>query len=483
MNPRILCFLCVGGLAMPGLCAEPTQAGAPTVTSGGAGLLNDWLRDQYPTFERWDIGGQFRLRGEHRENFAVPGLRPEAVDFRKDGGAGNTFLLLREKLHLGYRPTDWVGAYAEARDSSAHWDRRDPSPEADCFDLHQAYVMFGDLSEFPLVAKIGRQELAYGDERLVGALDWSNVGRVFDAAKLRFQQPSVTVDAFTGRVIIPDDGNFNVSNDYEWFSGVYASSRQLLPKHETQVYFLARNTGVDSPNAIGQDLPPSMRGASARDIYTVGTRLKSSPGQFAGWDYQAEAAGQFGNFKSTSTGDRLDHRAFAATVAGGHTWVQAWGSPRLGLEYNFATGDSDPNDDEHETFDNLFPTNHRFYGFMDFASWQNMHNLRLAGSLKPHKKLSLTLDYHAFWLANTEDYFYQANGAPRSTGGYGLNPDGGRFIGTELDLIVTWNVTRFASIQGGYGHFFAADYLDDSLAQVGGATDADWIYLQAVVNF
>ena len=42
--------------------------------------------------------------------------------------------------------------------------------------------------------------------------------------------------------------------------------------------------------------------------------------------------------------------------------------------------------------------------------------MRLATSVKPHKKLTLTGDYHAFWLADTHDLFHQANGAACTAG-------------------------------------------------------------------
>lgn len=485
MKATLLFSLVTGAVALPGAA----QTNVPLTTSGvtqapkSAGLVNDWLRDQSPAFEKWDIGGQVRVRGEHKENFAVPGLRPEAVDFRKEGGAGNTYLLFREKIHLGYKPVDWLGAFVEARDSSSHWDRRSPDPESDVFDLHQGYLTLGDGKAFPLVATIGRQELSYGDERLIGAFDWNNIGRVFDAARVRWKHEGSWVDAFVGRVIIPDDNSFNVPNDYDIFSGIYGSTTELLPWQESQLYFLSRNADRQSPNAIGENLPAFMRGASARDIYTVGARVKSLPGKLTGWDYSGEIAGQFGNFYSAANDERDEHRAFAAHVGGGYTWAKAFGTPRVGLEYNYSTGDSDPEDDRHETFDNLFPTNHKFYGYMDFFSWQNIHNPRLSLSIKPAKKLTLTADFHAFWLANTHDYFYQANGAPRTGGGYGIAADAGSFVGTEIDVVATYNVTSFAAVQAGYGHFFAQDYPQDSLEAVGGAEDADWGYLQLVFNF
>ncbi len=473
------------GAAILTTCVVPTIG--QTVTSpqlvNSASLMNDWLRTQSDAFKQWDIGGQVRLRYEIKNNFAVAG-RVGSVDF-KNGIVDNEndYFLTREKIHLGFSPTDWLTVFAEARHSNADGDERIPSPDSDAFDLHQAYIKFGEAKKFPLTLKVGRQELAYGDERIIGASDWSNVGRVFDAAKLRYENHDLWVDAFASRVVMVDDNNFNEANDYDYFSGIYASTKTLIPKQETQLYFLARNVGKNSPNAIGAGLPPLLTGASPRDIYTFGLRVKSLLGQFHGWDYETELAGQFGRFQSSATAPSLKHEAFAAHVAGGYTWEKTWGTPRLGLEYNYASGDSNPADRKHGTFDNLFPTNHKFYGYMDFVSWQNIHNARFATSLKPLAKLTLTADYHAFWLADTHDNFYQVNGAPRNTGGYGVKPNAGSFVGTELDIVATYSIKPYATVQAGYGHFFVGDYVKDSLTGVGGSKDANFVYTQLVFNF
>ncbi len=471
--------------AISGQTPSSKAAPAPSSGSASAGLANDWLRQQSPAWRAWDLGGQVRLRLEHKEHFAAPGV-PGAVDFRRTGGnEDNTYLLLREKVHAGYAPRPWLTAFVEGRDSSSQKDDRNPNPEADQFDLHQAHLTLGNPKEFPLTAKVGRQELVYGDERVVGAFDWSNVGRVFDAAKLRFENPDIWVDGFVGRVVLVDDNSFNEANDYDTFSGLYASTKTLIPKQETQLYLLSRNVGPGSPTA------------SPRDIYTIGLRVKSLPGQLGGWDYEAELAGQFGRYKFAAAGPSLDHEAFAAHIAGGYTCTKTTLTPRLGLEYNYASGDGNPADGEHGTFENLFPTNHKFYGYMDFVSWQNMHNARLTSSIKPVKKLTVTADYHAFWLADTADAFYQVNGASR--GGvnaafrgvaaspnpaiYGANPAYGSYVGSEVDLIGTYALKPYAALQAGYGHFFVGNYVKDSLAGSGGAADADYVYLQLVFNF
>ena len=463
--------------------ATPTPAPTPS-----AGLLNDWLREQSPAWNPWDIGGQVRLRYETRENFAVAGNGPQAVDFNAANPVPiNDFLLSRERLHVGYRPVDWFSIYGEGENSAAFGDQRNPSPDEDGgFNLYQAYINLGTQTKFPVVAKIGRQELIYGDERLVGASSWNNIARVFDAAKVRYEDDFLWVDVFTSNLVIPDESLLNEDNRYEWFSGVYASSRKLIPKQETQAYFLSQNASQDSPTIQGDS---GVNGDSPRDIYTVGMRVKSLPGQFNGWDYEAEVAGQFGNFEylpNTPTvvnGQRLNQAAYAVHGGGGYTFEKAWGAPRIALEYSQASGDTDPTDGNHGTFVNLFPTNHKFYGFMDFFSWQNMRNPMLTTSISLMKSLRLRVDYQAFWLATTDDFFYQVNLQPRTTGGYGINSSAGSFVGQEVDVVATYAFAKAAVLEGGYGHFFVGDYVDSSLAATGGAIDANWFYLQLTLNF
>jgi hypothetical protein len=175
---------------------------------------------------------------------------------------------------------------------------------------------------------------------------------------------------------------------------------------------------------------------------------------------------------------------------GGYTFANSWALPRLGVEYSHATGDSNSLDSKHETFDILFPTYHKYYGYMNFLSLQNIHDLRGILQCKPHPRVSLALEGHGFWLANTHDNWYTVSGTPRGGidatpgTGYGINPSYCSFVGTELDVIAGWAVMRYAQLEAGYGHFFAGDYIGQSLSSPAfGSRDADWFYLQLSMKF
>ena len=371
--------------------------------------------------------------------------------------------------------------YVEGRGSQTGSDDHKPSPDQDIWDLQQAYVEFGNAKLFPLSVNLGRQDLCYGDQRFVGNGDWSNTGRSFDAAKFRYHISEKSwVDLFTGRVVIPVDHTFNHSNDYDQFTGLYASSQEILKGVETQAYFLARNVGEKSPNAIA----PGVGGPSERDVYTYGMRLKSQPDAFQGWDFSVEGAGQFGDV--VTSGVSRDLQAYAMTGSVGYTFNNVSSKPRIGVGYDYASGDSNPKDGKQETFELLFGTNHNFYGVADLIGLRNLSSPRVSFSAKPVKNLTVSADYLLFRLADTADSFYPESGPGRTGNGYGKHPKYGSYVGSEIDLLAKYAIHSRAEVQLGYAHFFAGDYIEDSVAGVpanGGAKDADWLYTQLTINF
>lgn len=436
-------------------------------------LFNEWLHASYPQTQPWDVGAELRGRYEDKDDAGVTAN----TDFISGLADSREAIYFREKIHVGYK-AEWFGAFVEARDASGHEDLN----ADDVFDLHQAYLTFGNAKEFPLTAQIGRQELSYGDQRFIGKGDWSNYGRSFDAIKLRMENSFGWVDVFTSRVVVPNDHNFNVSNDYDYLSAIYAGSKKLMPWQDTQAYFIARNASSKAVSSVAPGVPGTP--GTARDIYTIGTLWKSDPERFCGWDYSAEAAYQFGSVHNNTQDARLDQQSYAIFLDTGFTWKEAWGTPRVGLGYEFGSGDSDPIDDDVETMDNLFGTQHRPYGLMDLAGARNMHIPKLTFSVKPVKGLTLAADYLVFILDDTNDLFYPESGGGRSGNGYGINPSYDSFVGSEIDLYANYTINKWANYQIGYGHFFTGSYIKDTANNAGNsATDADWFYTQLTFTF
>jgi hypothetical protein len=495
------------GILMAASGETAAQYAPPPASQPFAGFVNEALRKHDRRYIAWDISGSVRLRYELRDG--ALGL-PPANDFRDQTTATtqneNEYFSDKILARVAYS-APWWGIFVEGRSSSTLGDERSPTgsggvPSADGGDsgpetddpveLHQAYVRVGNPKEFPLSLKVGRQELSYGDERLVGPFGWNNIGRVFDAVKLRWEADWGAAEAFSSKLVLPDDNNFNTWNDYNVFSGLHITSKQV-PHAVAELYFFARNDGVGSASANpGAVLPQQTSAPAARDIYTVGARIKSNPGELGAFDYSVESAIQFGSWKPAVASARLDHQAYAFVANVGYTFADAPGKPRVALEYAHGSGDSDPADGDHETFDNLYPTNHKFYGYMDLLAWQNTHDARAMLQIRPLPKLSLALEAHLFWLAETADSFYNAGGIARTTpgstpaggDGFGLNPGYDSFVGGEIDLIAGYALAKFAALEAGYGHFFAGDYIRQTWSGAGfGSRDADWFYIQTVLRF
>ena len=240
----------------------------------------------------------------------------------------------------------------------------------------------------------------------------------------------------------------------EFFSGLYFSS-QAIPFQTTDLYAFH----LHEENAAG-----------VSNFVTFGTRHKGDPTKLCGWDYTVELVGQMGQLNGKSL------TAYAYHLEGGYNWLKTPWKPRLALEYSAGSGDSNPNDGHAHTFQNLFPTNHPPYGFMDLFSWQNMQNVALRLAANPTAKTKTTLDFHSFWLTTTGDAWYRANG---TTTVRPVSPNANSHAGCEMDLTVSTKLTPHLDLLLGYSHFFAGAYL----AATGPSDDADFGYCMLTLNY
>ena len=441
------------------LCVSPAFAKAETQAethdeTQEEGAWHENLKE-YTTF--WEgkgkITGQVRFRAESYSDF----------DFNDDVSADNLdddFLLSRIRLAVDLKPNDMLRLYLQLQDSHQFETdmptafRMGPAAREDRVDIYQAYVDVDPFADIPLTFRGGRQILSYGSQRLIGGFDWSNTSRSFDAVKLMFDREECFLDAFAANVVIPEDRHANENSHDDNFFGLYGGWKGL-PGGVWEGYLLFRN-----------DNRPGQR----RDIYTFGTRLAGKLPMNESIDYSVELVAQTGDLPGG-----VDQEAYAAHFGVGYTFKDVSYAPRVGIEYNFSTGDDDPTDDKNETLDNLFPTNHLHYGYMDLFSWRNIHNIRLSASAKPLEKLTVKCDLHFFWLDETDDAWFNAGGGVIRP----ATPGADDFVGEEIDLTAKYKLNKHVAFQAGYSHFFAADFVEDT----GSDDDADWAYFQTVLSF
>src|SRR3989338_125431 len=419
-------------------------------------LLNKHL----PSYLKADI--EFRHRMEYRQNF----------DFNDSADDEYVFDLLRARLNLQWTPVKPVKLFMQWQDSRiANEEFANKTAYENFMDLRQLYIDYEDavlidaINMNKLSLRAGRQEFSYGAQRLLGGFNWSNIAQTFDGGKLgaHFSTYHIQLDILAGEktnIKSPRqaDDLFDGSNkDRIW---AYYATAKAFGETLIENYLIRRATYKNISFGPG--------GSSEIDDYTFGGRLKKS---FAnGIDYEMEAAGQWGDFRDQ------DVAAMMAVGILGYTFQKSW-QPRVAFEFDYGSGDSDPADGKLTAFDNLYPTNHLFYGYMDFISLQNLNDYRFQVSAKPSKKLKLQGDLHLIFLDTSKDSFYSAGRPVTRTAAVSLS-DVSPHVGDEIDLTADYKFNNNVSVHAGYSHFFAGKYLQET----GANDDADFFYVQTTFS-
>jgi hypothetical protein len=328
--------------------------------------------------------------------------------------------------------------------------------------------------------RFGRQDLLYGAQRLISPLDWTNARRTFEGGKASFTLGPTAVDAFWVRPVNIDKEQLNDGDGQTSFAGVYASVGlpDVVRGAGTKLdgYFLAlnRTDARFAENASGPDRD--------EDRYTVGVRVASSPKPF---DFDVELDYQFGQFGSQNIS------AYSIAAEGGYTAAQWPTTPRIYLGFDLATGNDNPDGrGTFGTFNQLFPLGHAYFGYIDVIGRQNIIDLHpgveltLIQNARLAKKVTLRTDYHLFWRENENDAVYNvlagsASTPPQAGVLRAASGSGEMFVGSELDVLLNWQIDRHLLLYGGYSHFFAGDFIQDT----GASRDIDFAYFAVVYTF
>lgn len=499
---RLAALLALASAALPSLQAQYTP---PPPARPFPGFANEKLRAENVYASAWDIGVNVRYRFESKDDagFTDAGSNWD-FSLRPQDDNNNSYHLARVLPRVGYT-AKWWNFLVEGRSSFSFDDERFSTAAGQGLaerdgpvDLHQAFVFVGNHKEFPVSLKVGRQELVYGDQRLLGHLRWNNNARTFDAAKVRWQNKFFGVDAFTGGLVYNDNKNLNQANSDDVFSGLYFNFPTLAKNEIVEAYVYQRTVRrqIATDNWSGVSAP--FRFPGAQDLSTAGLRIRSKPLAYGAWDYGVELMHQFGDraivapaatVAAALAAPRLDQDAWAAVLQGGYTWTEHSWQPRVGVLYSYASGDKSSADTTSNTFQNLFATTHLHYGYMDLNSLQNLHDLRFVFTAKPRANISLAAEVHFQRLDRTTDFWYNVAGVPRnftgaavgSGGGYRINPSYSEALGTEVDLTAAWTFRPYAQIEATVSRYFRGDYIKQSLATAG-SKDANYFYLQLTLN-
>ncbi len=354
-------------------------------------------------------------------------------------GNSDLYLLTRFRFGALIKPATWLKVYAELQDATAFWkDQPLAPPYQSTWDLRRLYADLGDVEQDRLSFRVGRQDLNFGDGRLMGTSYWRNASKGFDAAEMNLNWDWMRITTFAASPVIALDNGLSHHQQGNNLYGIYGALKHLIRNAALEPYLFWR---------VSPAIRTEEGALSHLDEKTAGVRWA---GKISQWDYDTEAAGQIGNIGI----DRI--RAWAGTGRVGYSLESLRFRPRLFAEYSFASGDRNGKDGTHGTFDQLYPNIHDHHGIADQVAWQNLKEFRTGVRVSLRRNWTVAGIFNNWWLASATDAFYNSSGAIVARDPKGLS---GTHIGEEYDAETSYRMNRQLEFGSGFGHIFIGAFL------------------------
>ncbi len=391
-------------------------------------LGSDWLLS---------FGGSFWYRYMHETDSRL-----------NAAGINNDYHLLRTRLHADLWYQDQFRLFAEMLDARAlGLDLPALAIDKNHTDMLNLFadVKLGQFMDGPAYLRVGRQELLYGSQRLISTLDWANTRRTFQGVKTFWQTPAFNLDAFWVRPMVTELNQFDNWDKDRNFVGLWGTYK-AIPGQVLDLYYLSLiDNRIVSPANITQG--NVLQGDSV--LHTIGARWV---GDYERILYELEGMYQFGKRS------HLDISAFSIASGVGYQLPLPM-NPQFWLRYDFASGDKNHRDGRSNTFNQLFPFGHYYFGYIDQIGRQNIHDFNAQFTLHPQPWVTFLGQYHRFYLANKRDYLYNAAGAGTIRD---ITGQSGSHVGDEIDFTINFHLSRHQDVLLGYSKLFTGEFLKNT---------------------
>ena len=164
---------------------RPNNSATPAVR-----YLENWTPAE--NLPPWlQLGGQIRGRVEGPSGTSLVNNSSDADDAS------------RIRVDFGIKPVSWLRFFAEAQDARTEGYNSPIAPSTlyDPLDLRQAYIDLRTKGPVTLELRAGRQELAFGGERLIGPADRACLAR---SMRWDHRGPRQREGGFSGRLCRTD---------------------------------------------------------------------------------------------------------------------------------------------------------------------------------------------------------------------------------------------------------------------------------------
>lgn len=388
---------------------------------------------------------QLTVTGQLRERTEVRGGQGTLL---KESDKGGLFTSQRTRLNLGYTGYRYK-IFTSLQDVRVFGQDRSTINKTtvdvnDGILLHEAWaeIMLIDTTSTiqNMSLKIGRQEISYDDQKVLGGLDWLQQGRRHDAIIFKYANKGWVFDAGvafnqnkenqSGTIFDPtltsypagySAGTNGIGALYKSFQYAYLG-RKFFFGNLSFLFF------KDDFNKVVSGVPT--QGVFSRN--TTGLFYNVNPSRKLNLTGSVYHQG----------GHDKDGRSISANLASITSTYQVGRKLFVGpgIDYLSGTDGKKPitATSDTNTFDPLYGTPHKFWGGMDYFyaaspfGKQGLLNYFFKVKYNAKDKLTLLMDIHGFEAAN--DF---ASGADS-------------YLGTELDLVAKYSMTKIISLEAGY---------------------------------
>ena len=374
------------------------------------------------------VGAQIRPRAEFRNGFkTLPG----------EGRSPAFFIEQRSRLFADYNSEDFQVRinFQDVR----IWGSTSQVYKTDENTLTNVYEAWGLYRASPHWSfKFGRMELDYDNARFLGNLDWAAQGRSHDALLVSYTSDSADLRIDIGGAynqqgfepaMLAETFYFGVNN-YKTMQFIWAHKEFSRATFSALIHNDGRQVPSDSSLALRQTY--ALIGSGSLGALDIG-----------------------GEFYYQGGKNAIGREVSAYLLSGYATFKTAVTPLTLGFDYLSGTSIADEKD---RSFDPLYGTNHKFYGYMDYFYVGNPHGQvgNIAGLLDVHVKTKFktgaksSLLAHAHYFRSAADLYNPADG----------NLADSRYLGTELDLVFNAKLAAYVDITLGYSQMLAGESME-----------------------
>ncbi len=352
--------------------------------------------------------------------------------------------LSRIRIGANFRPLSWLTISAMGQDSRIpFYGALAPNTVRDTMDLHQAYIELFGRRETGFGALFGREMLDYGESRLIGSPQWSNVSRTYDAGRAYYRTSKARFELLMVSPVKVLPNQFNRPDLGERIWGTYNVFPKAFWGASVDAYALRH-----SQNVIG-----GWTGLGTLGTNSFGARLYGALP--LGFKYSLEGTGQTG-LMGTRT-----QRAYAWFSGISHPASVMNHALNLSAEYKVASG-TKLGEVNSGTFDQLSPANHDKFGHEDLFGWRNLKTFKSLESLSLTKAFTVNVMYANDSLFSAADSLYNSQGSSISISKKGT---AGTHVGQELDSFLTYKYQAHL-LGAGFGHYFKGEFITNNTGHI-----------------